>query len=95
MSAGWAATGRGRPVQIVANQVTLHHRQTRWNNVIVDERRLTELLRQTSAAAPRPVILFSPDPSDCAFSAHIRALIIRAYPCREGYCWLGPRWIYD
>ena len=94
MPVGWTATGRGRPVEIVANQVSIHHRQTRWNNVIVDERRLTDLLRQTAAAAPRPALLFSPDPSDCEFSAYIMALIVRAYPCREGYCWLGPRWTY-
>jgi hypothetical protein len=92
---GWIAPGRGRPVHFVVNEITIQSRQIRWNGVIIDERQLGDYLRQTAGAAPQPVVVFSPDSSDCDFSTRIRSSIEHAYPCHDGSCWLGSRATFE
>jgi hypothetical protein len=39
---------------------------------------------------PIPFLIFDPGPApDCSFATHIRDLLDREFPCREGACWQG------
>jgi hypothetical protein len=87
---GWTSPQTGKPVSLAANNVTLAGREIRWNGVRIDERTLASYLRQSAAMNPIPFVIFDPGTSpDCYFATHVRDILEKAYPCREGMCWQG------
>ena len=89
---GWSTPETGKPVHLIANTVTLNGHNVRWNGVAIDELTLTNYLRETVAMDPVPFLIFDSGVSpDCSFARHIRDILDREYPCREGACWQGSK----
>jgi hypothetical protein len=88
---GWTTPQTGKPAfLLLANKVTLSGRDIRWNGVSIDEQTLTDYVRQSAAMSPVPFLIFDPTrTSDCAFASHVRDILDRGFPCREGACWQG------
>jgi hypothetical protein len=88
---GWATPETGKPVYSVANFVSVHGREIRWNGVTIDDDRLGIYLRETAAMNPQPFLFFDPQSADCERARQVRDLIDENYPCRAGACGQGAR----
>ena len=93
---GWSSEQTGKPVATIENRVTLSGHQILWNGYPLDEKTLDRYLRTVAVMNPIPFMVFDPGPTpDCAFARHIRDMIDRQLPCREGGCWQGSKQAYE
>jgi hypothetical protein len=93
---GWATPETGKPVHLIANEVTLKGHDIRWNGVAIDEQTLADYARQSAALNPVPFLIFDPGTaSDCSFARHVRDTLDHEYPCRDEACWQGSKAALD
>jgi hypothetical protein len=87
---GWTTAQTGKPAYVIANTITLSGRVIRWNGVRIDEQTLVSYLRQARGMNPVPFLVLDPGASpDCSFATHLRDVLEREFPCRDGLCWQG------
>jgi len=82
----WGSPYEKIGLQLRPNIVTLRGRALRWNGAIVNEMRLSRLLRSAAKLNPLPPLVLKSDYQDCAFAHPIGRLIKASYPCSGGRC---------
>ena len=94
---GWSSEQTGKPAgALLANVVTLDGSNILWNGQPISEQTLTRYAGQMAGMNPIPFMILDPGKaSDCTFARHIRDVLDKELPCREGACWQGSKAAYE